>query len=294
MKCIVAVCGELGFSTLKLIFKNIELKALLTDSTSTSLIEWANGNSIPIFIGNPRKKDFFLKLSQIGDVDILISINYLYLINKELIFYPKLLSMNIHGGKLPKYRGRGPHLRAIINGENEMGITLHKIDEGCDTGNIILQRVIPLSNEITGGEILLGLPKIYSEMILEALDMISLNSLKTYPQNHQLATFYEKLKPEEREINWECNSLQIYNFIRALTYPYPGAYSYLNGKKIIIWKSEIEKKMIDPLLKNGSVIEIISDYAFKIKTCDGVLIIKSYGCENVKISIGDILERSHL
>ena len=290
MKTIVATCGELGYLTLLSICKEIDIKGVLTDSSSIKVIDWAKQRSIPLLIGNPRNGNFTSRVEDLGDIDILISVNYLFIFDKKLINLPKILSMNIHGGKLPLYRGRAPHVRAIINGEKEMGITLHKIDEGCDTGDIILQRVIELSDVITGGEILSLLPKIYPEMILEALRMISSNSLKLLTQEHQRSTYYEKMKPEEREIDWDCSSIKIYNLVRALTSPYPGAFTNFHGRKVIIWKAEMCSENFNPTTTNGQILEV-TENNLKVKTNDGVIQITQYNFvqeEKINLTVGDL------
>jgi methionyl-tRNA formyltransferase len=289
MRTIIATGGELGFLTLITICSEIDIKGVLTDYSSTKVIDWAKERNIPLFIGNPRKGNFTTKVEFLVDIDILISINYLFIFEKRLIALPKIVSMNIHGGKLPLYRGRAPHIQALINGEKEVGVTLHKIDEGCDTGDIILQRVLELSNVITGGEILSLFTKIYPEMILEALSMIRQNSLKFSPQEHKRATYYEKRKPEENEINWDWNSIQIYNFVRALTFPYPGAFTRFMGKKIIIWKVEIISETFNSNIVNGVVLAMEGE-CLKMKVSDGVIKITHYTFfegEQINITTGD-------
>ena len=275
MRTIVAACGDLGYSTLLSIYQVIDIKGILTDFSSTQIIGWAQKRSIPLFVGNPRKGNLASRVEELGDIDILISINYLFIFDKRLISLPKILPINIHGGKLPLYRGRAPHVRAIMNGEREIGVTLHQIDEGCDTGDIILQKTIELSNTITGGEVLSLLPKVYPEMIIEGLDMIQGNSFKLLSQEHQRATYYEKIKMEEREIDWNSSSVNICNLVRAVTSPYAGAFTFLNGQKIIIWRAEVDFGEVNSNAINGEILETIEN-SCKVKTADGAILITQY------------------
>ena len=138
MKLGILSSGNLGKDTLEKIILNFTVVFVLTDSNSHGVLSLCKENKIPCFKGNPRNGigyDFIKKI----EVDIIVSINYLFLIEKDIIQHSKQLTFNIHGSLLPKYRGRSPHVWAIINNEKVTGITAHVIDEGCDTGDIISQ-----------------------------------------------------------------------------------------------------------------------------------------------------------
>src|SRR5690606_38202127 len=108
---------------------------------------------ITLFIGNPRngRGHAFLKNYSF---DVLLSVNYLYLIEEDLIKMPRRFAINLHGSLLPKYRGRTPHVWAIINGEKKTGVTAHLITKGCDEGPIVSQIQIPIEIQDTGNDIL--------------------------------------------------------------------------------------------------------------------------------------------
>ena len=145
--------GELGFVLLEKLNNKRLLEFVFTDSKSTEVIGFANKNNIPTFVGNPRKGKS-LPFIQNKNIDILLSVNYLFLIENDLISLPRKYPINIHGSLLPKYRGRTPHIWAIINNEKKTGITAHIIDNECDTGDIIAQREIPILDHYTGNDLL--------------------------------------------------------------------------------------------------------------------------------------------
>ena len=116
MKIGILASGNLGFTTIQLLLKNYPIEFILTDSLSASIIQFAEKNRIPLFKGNPRNgktKEFLKK----HICDVIISINYLFIIESDIINHPKLFAFNIHGSLLPKYRGRTPHVWSIINNE---------------------------------------------------------------------------------------------------------------------------------------------------------------------------------
>ena len=122
----ILACGDLGLSTLKSSISLYDAKFIATDSKSKGIINFTSSLNIPLFVGNPNNTDFFNDFH----IDALISLNYIFLIDKRLISLPKIVAINFHGSLLPKYRGRTPHVWAIINGENKCGITAQVIDSG--------------------------------------------------------------------------------------------------------------------------------------------------------------------
>jgi methionyl-tRNA formyltransferase len=153
MKLAVLVSGSLGYDTLKKVDQNYNISCVFTDSKSEKIIKYCEKRILPFFTGNPRKGEGYSFIKRIY-IDVLISVNYLFLIEDDIIGHPKKIAFNLHGSLLPKYRGRTPHVWAVINNEKKTGITAHKIDKGCDTGAIINQVEIPIDKEDTGADIL--------------------------------------------------------------------------------------------------------------------------------------------
>lgn len=165
----------------------------------------------------------------------LISVNYRYIIPKE-IFSLFEHAINIHGSLLPKYRGRTPHVWSIINGEEYGGVSVHLIEKTVDTGDIIVQEPIKISEEDTGFTLLEKYQSLYPQILGKALLKIN-NGDKLITQNEANASYFGKRTPQMGYIDFYKSSNEVINFVRAQAYPYPGAYYYLNnGKKIIINK----------------------------------------------------------
>ena len=229
----ILVSGNLGYTVLKYLYENYIIKFVLTDSKSKLIIDFCIQNKISVFKGNPRNGRAISFCEQYK-IDILLSANYLFIIEKDLIQLPRLLAFNIHGSLLPKYRGRTPHVWAIINNESETGITAHVIDENCDTGDIIEQTKIEISSENTGADLLDKFNEKYLELLNKVLSKANSENLTFTKQENNNATFFGKRNPDDGKIDWNWQKERIYNWIRAQAHPYPGAFTYHNTNKLII------------------------------------------------------------
>jgi methionyl-tRNA formyltransferase len=233
LKTVILASGALGLKTTQKLQNDCKIIAVLTDKGSKDLIDWSKANGIPVFVGNPRENKGSNFLSGLT-FELMLSINYLFIIEKDLINLPEKYALNIHGSLLPKNRGRTPHVWAIIHGETETGITIHEITEGCDEGDIVLQKKLPIPIDATGSSILDQFNANYYPMLKEIIQRIEQNELNKFKQDETQATWNGKRTPEDGEINWSWNPNRIYNWVRAQTNPYPGAFTYLNGKKLTI------------------------------------------------------------
>jgi methionyl-tRNA formyltransferase len=205
----------------------------MTDDNSRVICDFCQQENIPIFVGNPRNTEakLFVKVYR---PDILLSINYLFIIEPSLFSLARLYAINLHGSLLPKYRGRTPHVWAIINNEKETGVTAHIISEGCDEGDIILQHKFGITNEMSGSDILVQFQEIYPKMVDQILYDIENNNVKTYKQDDSKATWFGKRTAESGLLNWDWQRERIHNWVRAQARPYPGAFTFYNGVKITI------------------------------------------------------------
>lgn len=285
MKLGILTSGSLGRDTLEKIIPYYDVSFVLTDTNSISIIDFCKNNNIPFFKGNPRNGKAFQFIKNI-QVDVLISINFLFLIESDIINHPKILSFNIHGSLLPKYRGRTPHVWSIINNEKNSGISAHIIDEGCDTGAILSQVIIQIGQNDTGNDLLNKYKSKYFSLIKDVLDKIESNKLAPLIQDDSLATYYGIRKPEDGRINWNWHKERIRNWVRAQANPYPGAFSFVNGNKLTIDEVEEVSNGFTNLTENGIVLEIEPNII--VKTSNGALKLTKFR-EDIKILKGDQL-----
>ncbi len=281
------VSGKLGLDILLHFYTKIQIEFVLTDKQSLGVIDFCKDNNLPCYIGNPRKPavEDFLKYKE---CDIIASVNYLFLVDERIIKFPNLIAFNVHGSLLPKYRGRSPHVWAIINGETETGITSHLIELGCDTGAIIEQTVIPIEPEDTGAILLNKYTEEYVPLIERTIQRIASGERNFTHQQEDIATFFTKRTPEDGKINWDWQADRIINWVRAQAHPYPGAFSFANEEKITINKLRKSKLGFHQNMDNGTVL---STQPLIIKCSNFALEITDYQIINSdKLTTGSVLK----
>ncbi|MCD6280981.1 MAG: formyltransferase [Deltaproteobacteria bacterium] len=167
--------------------------------------------------------------------DIMFSFYYRKMLSQDLMSIPRLGSYNLHGSLLPQYRGRCPVNWVLINGEDVSGVTLHEMVEKPDAGPIVSQKAVSISFEDTALSLYKKLESAAKEMLDEVLpDMREGNILKK-PQALEDGSYFGGRRPEDGRIDWGMPAKEIYNLIRAVTRPYPGAFGYIDSKKVFFW-----------------------------------------------------------
>jgi methionyl-tRNA formyltransferase len=253
MKIGFLVSGNLGETVFNHFIDKENIQFVLTDKKSEGVIQLCKKNNIPVYIGNPRnnKIDKFIEGLE---CDVIASINYLFIVDNRIINCAKTFCFNVHGSLLPKYRGRTPHVWSIINGDKQTGITAHIIDEGCDTGPIIKQIKVDIDDDDTGGSILEKYRLLYVPLVEDVFKNLKLNNIEIKAQDEADATFFGKRTPEDGLINWNWEFQQIYNWVRAQSFPYPGAYTFYKKNKFIIDKVSQFSDSNHKSTENGTII----------------------------------------
>jgi methionyl-tRNA formyltransferase len=283
MKISLLVSGGLGCEVLNhMISRDENLVCVFTDKSSDEIQEICKYRKIPVFVGNPRQGRG-AKFLQDYNLDLILSINYLFIIENDL-YNQAPIACNIHGSLLPKYRGRTPHVWAIINNEKEAGITAHLIDDGCDTGDIISQVKVPVLENDTGADILSKYKAQYLPLVDDILEKIHKGCLKSQPQDHSKATYFGKRSPEDGRINWDWQKERIRNWVRAQSFPYPGAFTFWKEKKIIIDWVDYSELGFEDSIPNGTLLALDP---FQVKTPNGVLKITKIRRTTVEAEIGN-------
>lgn len=183
-----------------------------------------------------REPEFIDTLRKINPEGIVVAA-YGQILPKEILSLPKFGCINIHASLLPAYRGAAPINWAIIRGERETGNTIMQMDEGMDTGAILLQESIPISTEDTAGTLAEKLSALGAKLITQALPLIESGALKPVMQEDSKATLAPLLTKGDGLIDWNLTAAEIHNRIRGLS-PWPGAFTFLDGKMVKIIASE--------------------------------------------------------
>lgn len=166
--------------------------------------------------------------------DAIVVVAYGQKIPREILEMPKYGCINVHGSLLPEYRGAAPINRAIMDGQDYTGITTMYMDEGWDTGDMILQERVRITESMTAGELHDTLSQVGARLLIETLDLIEAGDAPRIPQDHSKATYAPKLSKEDCCIDWSMSAENVRNLVRGLN-PFPGASSVLDDLGLKIW-----------------------------------------------------------
>jgi len=236
-----------------------------------------------------NSKDFLNQLKKYN-CDLFVSMSFNQIFKKEIINIPKFKIINCHAGKLPFYRGRNILNWALINDEKEFGITVHYVDEGIDTGDIILQETYPITDEDDYSTLLARSYIECARILYKAIKLIQKQDINLIKQTdiHPVGFYCGIRKEGDEIIDWNQNSRELFNFIRALCRPGPMARSTLNDKSIKINKSMLVENAPNYKGIAGQIVGK-TQKGFIVKTKDSILEITEYEYDG-KIRMGDRLK----
>lgn len=175
------------------------------------------------------------------EADIIVVVAFGQILTKEILEMPKYGCINVHASLLPKYRGAAPIQWSVINGEKVSGVTTMRMDEGIDTGDMILKEEVVLDKEETGGSLFERLAKKGADLCVKTLTAIEEGTATYTPQNHEEATHTTMIKKQLGEMDWTKPAQELECLVRGLN-PWPSAYTHLNGKTLKIWKTTVLEK----------------------------------------------------
>lgn len=283
-KIIVFGNHQLAINCINLLEKSnqVDLEAVIGCETEQdikqgypSVKSFCQDNRIKYY--NPAKLDSnFLEVFKSLNPDLCFSIMYRNIFPQSFIKIPKMGFINLHPSLLPKYRGPIPWVWAMLNGEQEVGVTLHYIDEGIDSGEIINQTSTTIDESITGYELLLKLTDAGTKIFKDQLPMILKGTNRRQEQNHILASYYGPFSDKIRIINWYESTNLIIRRINVVTHPYKGAISNLLDSQILIWKASQIKRLKNKLSGPGKIVEVLDNNQFIVSTVDGYILIMDY------------------
>ena len=177
--------------------------------------------------------------------DVIFSFYYRKIIDMKILDLAPLGAFNMHGSLLPKYRGRACVNWAVLNGETETGVTLHHMTAYADRGNIVNQEAVSIGENETSHDVFMKIIPASGRVLSRSLDDILTGNAEGIPQDETKATKFGRRRPEDGLINWSKSAREIHNLVRAVTHPFPGAFFYSNGKKVMVWKTRVHDKALE-------------------------------------------------
>lgn len=241
--------------------------------------KFALEKGIPVFQPISLKNKEVEELIQSLNPDALIVASYGKIIPEKILNIPPYGGINVHASILPKYRGASPIERALFNCEEETGISIMQMTKELDAGPVWSIRKIPIEPKDNRETLTLKLANLGADLLIETLPLIEERRLIPKEQDHSLATYAEKIRPEEEKIDWSMPAKKIWCQIRALS-PEPGAYTYFREGLLKILDAEASQDSVEGEV--GSVVKIDKKVGFAVKTGEGILWVLEVKPENKK------------
>lgn len=294
MKTIFMGTPEFAIPSLEVVAKNTDLKAIFTKEDKVN----ARGNKIifspvkqfgidnEIEVIQPKKiKDekIIEKIKKINP-DLIVVVAYGKILPKEIIDIPKYGIINVHSSLLPKYRGASPIHSAILNGDTKSGVSIMYIEEGLDSGDVILQESCDILENDTLGTLHDKLKDLGAIGLEKALKLIETGKVESTKQDESLATFVKPITKEQAKIDWNNTKEVIFNQVRGLN-PFPAAHTFNEkDENIKIYKTEKLDKEYEG--QNGQIVDIINKKGPVVKVKNGALVLLEVKFQGKKIQRG--------
>jgi methionyl-tRNA formyltransferase len=254
----------------------------------------ALAHSIPVYQPvNASGKDALEYLKSLS-ADLFVVISFGQILKKEILSIPRLYAINLHGSLLPKYRGAAPTNWAVINGDKTTGVTIIKMNERMDEGDIITSADVGIDEEDTNITLTEKLSATGAKLLLETIGKIEggPKEFSFMKQDLSRATYAPKLKKADGLIDWSIAAQEIHNRVRGLL-PWPGAYTYYSGKALKILKTVLGNLPDAKTTAPGEVIDIVKDKGIIVRTGSGSLVVSRLQLEGKKAMHADSFVRGH-
>lgn len=209
-------------------------KAIWNDSVE----ELARAHGIPVHL-TERADTETIDLVKRAEPDVIVVNSWYTWMPAELYAMPPHGTLNLHDSLLPKFTGFSPVLWALISGATETGLTVHRMDENLDTGDILIQKTLPIGPAATGTELVLAGMDLIPAAVHEALDALEQGTAVWRPQNMAERTYFHKRADIDSRVDWSWDATDLERFVRALSAPYPRAYSYYRGERVEILSARV-------------------------------------------------------
>lgn len=255
MKAIVFAYHDIGCVGLKALQKaGFEIQAVFTHTDDpkenhffSSVARLGAEMGLPVFAPENVNHSLWIERIEKMQPDVIFSFYYRHMLSQELLALAPKGAFNLHGSLLPKYRGRVPINWAILNGETETGVTLHKMIAKADAGDIIAQKKVAIDATDTALVLHEKIRHASEQLLADTLPLIKMGDYSATPQDESQATYFGRRRAENGLIDWAKSATEVNNLIRAVTEPYPGAFTYLAESKMIVWRGRVLEKSHDKL-----------------------------------------------
>jgi methionyl-tRNA formyltransferase len=269
--------SEVGYTCLSLLIERGDnVVALITHEDNPSEKIWfktpavaAKEKGIPVFtpesVNTPEWREKIAALKP----DLILSVYYRHMIGTKILALPPLGAWNMHGSLLPMYRGRAPINWAVLHGESRIGMTLHRMVKSADAGAVVDQAGVELGPRDTAEQAFRKVLPCARTVLARQIGALLAGTASETPQDEAQASYFSGRKPEDGRIVWAQTSGQIFNLIRAVTDPYPGAFVDVGPARLMVWWAEADSPATRG--RTGTPGEVLSVAPLVVATGDGAL-----------------------
>lgn len=269
--------SEVGYACLSLLIERGDnVVALITHEDNPSEKIWfktpavaAKEKGIPVFtpesVNTPEWREKIAALKP----HLILSVYYRHMIGTKILALPPLGAWNMHGSLLPKYRGRAPINWAVLHGESRIGMTLHRMVKSADAGAVVDQEGVEIGPRDTAEQAFRKVLPCARTVLARQIGALLAGTARETPQDEAQANYFSGRKPEDGRIVWAQTSVQIFNLIRAVTDPYPGAFADVGAARLMVWWAETDSPPTRG--RRGAPGEVLSVAPLVIATADGAL-----------------------
>lgn len=248
-RCVLFAYHEMGYACMEALLEmGAPVAALFTHRDSPgeqvwwrSCAELAARHAIPVHAPERFDRCWTARLAALRP-DVIYSFSYRMLLPEEVLRIARLGSYNLHPSLLPAYRGRAPVNWVLVNGERETGVTLHRMVARADAGDIVAQRALAIDEADTALTLYRKLVPLGAAIVRQYHPPIAAGCAPAVPQDISRGCYFGRRRPEDGLIDWHWPARRIYNLVRAVTHPYPGAFSRAGGRKLLIWQARVGRE----------------------------------------------------
>lgn len=240
----------------------------------------ATAHALPVFQPAKLREPDVLEQLRLWQPDLIVVVAYGKMLPQAILALPPLGCINVHASLLPKYRGAAPIQWAIARGERETGVTIMRISERMDAGDVFLQKTIPIAATDTGGSLHDKLAVLGASALIETLRLLKAGLVKAHPQNEAEATYAPLIAKEDGHIDWRQDADTIERRIRAFN-PWPSAYTTVHGKHLKLFAARGEPSSFYPPSPPGTVVEV-TPVSLVVATGSGVLALEEVQLQGKK------------
>jgi methionyl-tRNA formyltransferase len=277
MRSVVFAYHDIGYVALEeLLRAGATVAAVITHDDDPGETIWfrsvrhlAEGYGLPVYAPHTVNTPEWVERIRGWEPDFLFSFYYRKLLPSDVLALARRGALNLHGSLLPKSRGRSPVNWVLIHDERETGVTLHYMEAKPDRGDIVAQRAVPITDDDTARTLFDKLTTAAAALVRETYPRLCDGTAPRIPQDQACATYFGGRRPQDGRIDWGHSARAIFNLVRAVTRPYPGAFGSWQGRTVHVWEAHARPDAARTAAAPGTIVAVRP--ALLVQTGAGVL-----------------------